>query len=75
MKTLENALESYFGTRRALGFRLDQSERLLRQFVAFLKTKQSDYVTTDLALEFSKNCRATPTRWARRLPAARSSEA
>jgi len=30
MKTLENALESYFGTRRALGFRLDQSERLLR---------------------------------------------
>ena len=67
MKTLENALESYFGTRRALGFRLDQSERLLRQFVAFLKTKQSDYVTTDLALEFSKNCRATPTRWARRL--------
>ena len=71
MKTLENALESYFGTRRALGFRLDQSERLLRQFVAFLKTKQSDYVTTELALEFSKNCRATPARWARRLGAIR----
>src|SRR5437667_4200294 len=67
MKTIENALESYFGTRRALGFRLDQSERLLRQFVAFLKTKQSDYVTTDLALEFSKSCRATPARWTRRL--------
>jgi integrase/recombinase XerD len=66
MRTLEPALENYLNTRRALGFRLYESERLLTQFVAFVKVKQSGYITAEMALDFAKNCRATPTRWAKR---------
>jgi integrase/recombinase XerD len=66
MRTLEDSLQNYLNTRRALGFRLHESERLLTQFVAFVKMKQSDYMTADMALDFAKNCRATPTRWAKR---------
>jgi integrase len=66
MRTLEHALENYLNTRRALGFRLHEHERLLTQFVAFVKMKQSDYITTEMALDFATNCRATPTRWAKR---------
>jgi integrase/recombinase XerD len=66
MKTLEHALENYLSTRRALGFRLNENERLLTQFVGFVKMKQSDYITVEMALDFATNCRATPTRWAKR---------
>jgi integrase/recombinase XerD len=48
------------------GFGLHESERLLTQFVAFVKMKRSDYITAEMALDFAKNCRATQTRWAKR---------
>jgi integrase/recombinase XerD len=66
MRMLEDAVENYLNTRRALGFRLHEHERLLTQFAAFVKMKQSDYITAEMAFDFAKNCRATPTRWAKR---------
>ena len=66
MRTLEHDLENYLNTRRALGFRLHEHERLLTQFVAFVKMKRADYITAEMAFDFAKHCRATPTRWAKR---------
>jgi hypothetical protein len=60
MSGLRTAVDDYLSVRRALGFTLAGTERLLTQFVCFAETVCVDTITTDLAL-----------RWAT-LPAGRS---
>ena len=61
MNDLWKALEEYLAVRRALGFKLRQTERFLRKFVHFAETEGASVITTKLAL-----------RWAQEDPAAAS---
>jgi len=53
MNDLGLALDSYLAVRRALGFKLDRAEYLLRKFVKYMQQKQSSIVTTALALDWA----------------------
>ena len=53
MSGLGTAVDGYLSVRRALGFALVDTERLLRQFVCFAETVGADTVTTDLALRWA----------------------
>jgi integrase/recombinase XerD len=50
---LEKALNDYLRIRRSLGFRLQDQERYLRNFVAFLQVQGASYITTELALHWA----------------------
>lgn len=50
MSGLGSAVDDYLSVRRALGFTLVDTERLLRQFVCFADAVGVDTITTDLAL-------------------------
>ena len=52
MNELDQALDSYLAVRRALGFKLDKAERLLRKFVEHAQGLQSSFVTTAMALDW-----------------------
>ena len=68
MTTLRNAASEYLEIRRSFGFKLQDYERHLFAFVAFLEEKQADYITTALALEWAQNCTSRrPAEWAKRL--------
>ncbi len=68
MKSLQAQLTAYVAARRALGTRLEEPAKTLRQFVQFLKRKKARFITVALALEWSQQSpdvqRAT---WARKL--------
>ena len=53
MRTQQKHLKEYLQLRRALGFDLARVESRLRNFITFLKTKQTERITTPLALEFA----------------------
>jgi integrase len=53
MTGLESALSDYLAVRRALGYKLKATERLLGQFVAYCEQAGAGVVTTDLALEWA----------------------
>ena len=58
MNELGQALDTYLALRRALGFKLDNAEKRLRNFVEYMQGKQSSIVTTVMALAWvnqSKN--------------------
>jgi len=68
MYDLKKHVASYLTLRRSLGYKLEESERLLNGFVAFLKTKGSRTITSKLAVEWAllpKNVRSS--YWSRRL--------
>ena len=50
MSTLQAALDEYLSVRRALGFGLRLSGRLLQRFVDFAERAGAAYITTELAL-------------------------
>ena len=50
MSTLRQAVQDYIEMRRGLGFKLREAGRGLIDFVTFLETNDTPYVTTDLAL-------------------------
>ena len=54
MKALLKALDDYLALRRSLGFKLNAHECVLRKFVAFLHTHKSEFVTTQLALDWAQ---------------------
>jgi integrase len=68
MKSLQHHLSEYVAARRALGTRLEEPARTLRQFVRFLARRKARFITVQLALEWSQQSsdvqRAT---WARKL--------
>lgn len=55
MSSLHESLDDYLELRRALGFKLEDTERCLRGFLVFLDAEGATHITTELAL-----------RWARR---------
>ena len=68
MKTLQVLLDDYLTMRRMLGVKLEESERLLHQFVSFLAQRGAERITTELALEWATLPReARPPYRARRL--------
>jgi len=72
MNALERSLDDYLRIRRALGYTLTDSGRLLADFVAFVDQAGSDTITTDLAVAWATLPRDTsPGWWARRLSAVR----
>ena len=50
MTALRQALADYLAVRRSLGFKLQQSERLLTQFISFLEDRGQEHVTIEAAV-------------------------
>ncbi len=63
MKDLLRLLDEYLATRRALGARLVQTERLLRSFLAFLVEYEAACITTQLALQWATEPSQTQPAW------------
>jgi hypothetical protein len=53
MSALRAALEEYLAVRRALGFKLRLSGRLLQRFVDFADREGATVITTELALRWA----------------------
>jgi len=72
MNDLGLALDSYLAVRRALGFKLERNEHMLRRFVEYAQEQQSSIVTTELALAWATQSNtATPFTHAKNLGAVR----
>jgi integrase len=57
MKSMQHHLTEYVAARRALGTRLEEPAKTLRQFIKFLARKKARFITVKLALEWSQQCR------------------
>lgn len=53
MSVLRQALTDYLAMRRALGYKLDKTERLLGQFVSFAEDRGEKCLTTETALAWA----------------------
>jgi integrase len=53
VKPWEKAFKDYLRIRRSLGFRLCKSESLLRNFVAFLQSERTPYITREQAVRWA----------------------
>ena len=72
MKSLRQVLDDYLEMRRALGYKLVEDERLLRQLVAHVEDAGSPFITTPLAVAWATQpARASRKWWASRLTTAR----
>ncbi|EGV28553.1 integrase family protein [Thiorhodococcus drewsii AZ1] len=68
MKTLSHSLEDYLALRRALGFKMNDAQRLLSRFLVFLEQQGSAHITSELALQWATQSPTTsPAEGARRL--------
>jgi site-specific recombinase XerD len=62
------SLDDYLNVRRALGFKLEETERCLRRFVDFLEAEGAKHITTELALRWARRpANGDPFTWAQRL--------
>ncbi len=71
MSGLNQAVEDYLTTRRALGFKLERHGRLLPHLVGYLERAGAATVTTELALAWATQSEAHPDESAKRLSVAR----
>jgi len=53
MIVLRQALDDYLRVRRALGYKLARSGKLLAQFLTFVEERNEDHVTTDTAVAWA----------------------
>jgi integrase/recombinase XerD len=68
MSTLWAELDRYLSIRRALGYNLSTSERVLRRFVAFAESEGAEHVGTALFLRWQESfAGANRCTWSRRL--------
>jgi integrase len=73
MTALDDRLAGYLAVRRALGYKLARTEKLLAQFIAWLRVRGEQAITTDLALEWATLPPATGSNWhAQRLSVVRA---
>ena len=73
MTALDDRLAGYLAVRRALGYRLARTEKLLAQFIAWLRARGEQAITTDLALEWATLPPTTGSNWhAQRLSVVRA---
>ncbi len=63
MSALRQALADYLTMRRALGYKLDKTERLLGQFVAFAEDRGEDNLTTETALAWATQPACAAAIW------------
>jgi integrase len=63
MTALDDRLAGYLAVRRALGYKLARTEKLLAQFIAWLRARGEQAITTDLALEWATLPPATGSNW------------
>jgi len=63
MTALEVDLAGYLAVRRALGYTLARTEKLLAQFLLWLQERDRDVITTDLALEWATLPPARGSNW------------
>jgi integrase len=69
---LRQVLEDYLCIRRAMGFGLDQAQKLLGQFITYLEQHDADTVTVEHALAWATlPADAAPRWWAHRLSTVR----
>lgn len=59
---LSAAVDSYLAIRRTLGFRLRDTEMILRDFAAFASAKEDTHVCTHTVLEWIRTANASPLR-------------
>ena len=71
MSGLNQAVEDYLTTRRALGFKLERHGRLLPHLVGYLERAGAATVTTELALAWATQSEGHPDESAKRLSVAR----
>ena len=71
MSGLNQAVEDYLTTRRALGFKLERHGRLLPRLVGYLEHAGAATVTTELALAWATQPEGHPDESAKRLSVAR----
>jgi integrase/recombinase XerD len=72
MSRLAKAVEDYLSLRRKLGYKLQKSGVILKQFVSFLEGIGASYITTELSLRWATQpTNAQPAHWAARLRAVR----
>ena len=72
MSIIKKAIRGYLQGRRALGYKLDFSERSLLQFADYLEKHKATVITQELAIRWAclpDKCR--PSYWAKRLCAVR----
>lgn len=67
MSAIRQCLEDYLAARRALGFKLQRQECLLRSFVRFLESEGASTVTTELAVAWATDTRDSVNSRADRL--------
>ena len=68
MSALQVALDEYLSVRRALGYKLRLSGRLLQRFVDFADRQGATYITSELAAAWATlPGSAQPAQWANRL--------
>jgi len=66
--SLSMELQRYLKIRRNLGYDLSGSERILKNFLCFLQSKNKTHITSDLFLEWKQVFgKASQSTWARRL--------
>jgi len=68
MTTLREAVQEYLSMQRALGFKLQEIGKGLRDFVTFMEKHRASYITSTLALAWAQQPRnVQPAHWAQRL--------
>ena len=68
MTDLNHALGEYLAVRRALGYRLQRDEKLLPDFIGFLRRADAERITSELALRWAiQPATAQPAWWRSRL--------
>jgi integrase/recombinase XerD len=73
MTRLREAVWEYLKMRRSLGFKLQETGRLLLAFVKFLEDRRTSYITTHLALAWAQQPSSVqPAEWAHRLSVVRT---
>ena len=73
MTTLRESAGGYLNLRRSLGFKLQETGKLLLAFVKFMEEHRSSYITTRLALAWAQQpSTVQPAEWARRLSVVRT---
>jgi integrase len=63
MSDLHQALADYLTMRRALGYKLDKTERLLGQFVAFAEDRGETHIRTETALAWATRPAGAAAIW------------
>ena len=63
MSALSQALADYLTMRRALGYKLDKTERLLGQFVAFVEDRGETHIRTETALAWATRPAGAAAIW------------